>query len=354
MGEVTGIEWCHHTFNPWYGCAAVSPACDGCYAKALVEGRMGGDFATRVRTSPGNWRQPIVWNRKATEAGQRRRVFGPSLGDPWDNAVEAPWLADYLALIRATPQLDWLLLTKRPQLIRRRLEAVREATPGEVGWMVGAWLAGDPPPNVWLGVTVENQAEADWRIPLLLGMPARRRFLSCEPLLGPVALHGWLPGDSGCQECDDGEGLAFPRCTRTDIPRDEQCPLNREVVTCRDIGPHDADGCPAAVDCTRETIDWIIAGGESGPGARPSHPDWHRSLREQCAAAGVPFFFKQWGEWLPTDQPGANDLISRERRYLDAAGQECHGSAAHTVVHRVGKRAARGMLDGREHHAVPA
>jgi protein gp37 len=186
-----------------------------------------------VRNSEEYWQQPIRWNRKAAKLGVRSKVF-PSGCDPFDNQAPAEWREDMFAVIRETPHLDWLLLTKRPQNITPMLLPMN--------WQDG-W------DNVWLGTSVENQTEADRRIPHLLAVPARVHFLSCEPLLGPLELwsdYYW-----------------------------------------RMVGPGAIDG--------RVAIDWVIAGGESGPNARPCHPDWIRQLRDQCATAGVPFFFKQIG-----------------------------------------------------------
>ena len=173
MGENSAIEWCDHTFNPWIGCQAISPACDNCYAAAWVNGRLRGDFSQRRRTVADNWRKPLRWNRMAQMAGVRHRVFCASLADVFDNQVPEEWRADLWDLIQHTEHLDWLLLTKRPQNIARMLP--QPAT----GWQNPGW----PWPNVWLSTTVENQAEADRRIPQLLAVPAARHFLSCEPLL---------------------------------------------------------------------------------------------------------------------------------------------------------------------------
>jgi protein gp37 len=347
MGENTKIEWADHTFNPWIGCTRVSPACDHCYAEKLATARLGvgwGPHAERRRTAESTWRQPLAWNRKAQREGKRARVFCASLADVFDNAVPEEWREDLWALIFDTPSLDWLLLTKRPQNIAKMLPPAFMTSAHPWPW-----------PNVWLGTTVENQAEADRRIPHLLAVPAARRFLSCEPLLGPVNLSGWLPGESGCEGCDDGEGFASPRCSRTDIPRAEQCPDNRAVFTCIE-GPM-RDGTPEWVENQRETIDWVIAGGESGPGARPSPPDWFRSLRDQCAAAGVPFFFKQWGDWIADDQ---HDSLGR--KISDAwvgSGDDGRGGLHWWKADgpeysiRTGKKAAGAMLDGREHREAP-
>lgn len=236
MGIDTKIEWAHHTFNAWIGCTKVSPGCDHCYAARQDAHRRwtpDGWGGPRRRTSAEYWKQPLKWDRAAARKGERHRVFCSSLADVFDNQVDAAWRADLWPLIAATPHLDWLLLTKRPQNIKKMLPA--------------DWGSGYQ--NVWLGTTVENQAEADRRIPHLLAVPARVRFLSCEPLLGPVNLrNAFIVGPEGGWEWWGAE---------------------------------------------RHMLHWVIVGGESGPGARPMHPDWARSLRDQCATAGVPFFVKQ-------------------------------------------------------------
>lgn len=234
MGENSTIEWTDHTFNAWVGCTKISPACDHCYAESCAK-RTGAAAlwqGKRRRTSEVNWRGLLRWNRDAERAGVRRRVFCASLADVFDNQVLSEWRRELWELIRVTPHLDWQLLSKRPQNIGKMLPE--------------SW--GDGWPNVWLGTMVANQDEADRNVPALLSVPAARRFLSCEPLLGPTSLVKWH---------------GFHRGT-----------------------------APA----WQPTIDWVIVGGESGPGARPTHPDWVRDLRDQCAGAGVAFFFKQWGE----------------------------------------------------------
>lgn len=278
MAEETRIEWADHTFNPWIGCTKVSPACDNCYAEAQASRYWPGEqlwAGNRKRTSENNWRQPLKWNRQATEFrakhGRPPMVFCASLADVFDNQVPNFWRRDLWALIEATPDLIWLLLTKRPQNIRKMLP---------VNFVQGephdAWGAGWP--NVWLGTTVENQAEADRRIPHLLAAPAAKRFLSCEPLLGPVDLRVVRGRDDEKDRIDALTGAELMYDPDYDGQPDEFAYVN-------------VSGGPR--------IDWVIAGGESGREARPSHPDWFRSLRDQCAAAGVPFLFKQWGEWAP-------------------------------------------------------
>ena len=181
----TPIAWTHSTFNPWLGCLRVSPACDHCYAAAISRrtGRRDGQgrdlwdpHAARVRTSPDYWRQPLLWNRDALVAGVRHRVFCASMADIFDNRAPETWRSDLWALIRATPALDWQLLTKRPQNIADMLPA--------------EW--GDGWPNVWLGTTTENQLEAARRVPHLVAILAPIRFLSVEPMLEAIDLSPWL------------------------------------------------------------------------------------------------------------------------------------------------------------------
>lgn len=306
MGDQSAIEWCDSTFNPWIGCTRVGPGCDHCYAEAMMDTRLGrvewGAGKARKRTSAANWRKPLTWDGQAfyqcSRCGWRgddstmaiadgggwcprcmdsdgavlepasRRVFCASLADVFDNEVDPAWRADLFELIAATPRLDWLLLTKRIGNAREMMEIASTGAR-----MMGAeW----PLPNVWLGATVVNQAEADRDIPKLLAVPARVRFLSIEPMLGEIKLqlrvgHRYADYD-GTSDCANGCGCW--------------------------AGPFRSGG-PAGVDplgaCPKGKlgIDWIICGGESGPGARPMHPDWARLLRDQCATAGVPFFMKQ-------------------------------------------------------------
>lgn len=245
MADNTKIEWCDHTHNHWTGCAAISPACDLCYAAAWAK-RAGRDFAERMLTTPANRRKPLKWNAGHEDFfarnGRRQRVFTNSLADVFDNQVPQEWRESLFELIRATPSLDWLLLSKRIGNAARMLPA--------------DWGAGYP--NVWLGSTVVNQQEADRDVSKLLRVPAAVHFLSCEPLLGPIEL-----------SC---------------IP----WPADRNVVD--DV----SDGFDALRYASGPHIDWVIAGGESGgTKARPMNALWADSLRRQCAEAGVAFFFKQ-------------------------------------------------------------
>jgi len=238
MAKNSTIEWTHHTFNPWWGCNRVSPACDNCYAEVWAH-RLGQDLwgarGARRFFGDNHWREPLRWNAEAATEQRRARVFCASMADVFE------WRADLdeqrarlWQLIEQTPNLDWLLLTKRPQHICRMV-------PWKNDW----------PENVWVGTTVENQRVADVRLPLILRIPARVRFLSCEPLLGPLDLSSWFS--------------------------------KRGYYS----------------------IDWVIAGGESGAHSRPMHPDWPSRLLKDCLRAQVPFHFKQWGNWAPVDELNA-------------------------------------------------
>lgn len=293
MGENSKIEWTDHTFNPWMGCTKVSPACDGCYAEAMMDHRYGkvkwGPHGERVRTAPSNWKQPIRWDKEAKAAGSRPRVFCASLADVFDNQVPPEWRADLFALIRATPNLVWLLLTKRPQNIVKMV----------------AVIEGGLPPNAALGTTVEDQIRADVNVPALLRAKALCQpafaFLSCEPLLGAIDL--------------------------------------------RHIAPTDTGYISALSSSTGPNLDWVIAGGETDQGkhkARPSHPDWIRALRDQCAATGTAFHFKQWGEWADADR-----FASETQEGYDVRGLTSGDSI------RVGKKVSGRLLDGIEHNGFP-
>ncbi len=319
MAENSKIEWTDHTFNPWMGCTKVSPACKHCYAERDMDHRYGkvrwGDKGTRVLTSEENWRKPLRWNREAGEKGIRYRVFCASLADvfeDWqghihDSKGEIVWheaageTLDMNAiryrlfdLIDATPNLDWLLLTKRPENITRMWPKkfcdnhVCEAAGGS-GVLCphdscdvedGIRLAHRK--NVWLGTSVESSDYLP-RIDALkaAGGLASVLFISAEPLLSAIPTLG---------EYLDG-------------------------------------------------IDWVIAGGESGPEARPSNPDWFRSVRDQCATHGVPFHFKQWGEWLPVSHGGSNGAM--------------HEWGDGEVSVNVGKKYAGRLLDGELHDGSP-
>lgn len=247
--EDSKIAWTKHTFNPWMGCQRVSPGCEHCYAETLVSGRMklnvwGPPSTTeRKRTNDANWELPLRWNKAAAQARRRDRVFCASLADVFeDHPRVAPWREELFALIEQCPALDWQLLTKRPENLIKFLPA--------------AWLA-KPLPHVWLGTTVEDQQRARDRVLHLLGTPATVRFLSCEPLLGPLDLTRLHP---------PGYTSDWFNALRRDSYR----------------GGLDSNA-----------VDWVIVGGESGPCARVCDVAWIRSIMQQCRDADVPVFVKR-------------------------------------------------------------
>jgi protein gp37 len=302
MGTATGIAWTHHTHNPWIGCEKVSPACKHCYAEELdARYRWGGvthwgPDAPRYRTSAKLLAEPAAWHRDALAAGERRRVFCASLADVFEDRADLePYRHALWRTIEATPGLDWLLLTKRPENIgdmlppryARPMPAPRVGQVGEDPIDRAAWQ-----PNVWLGTTVES-ADYTHRIDHLLRVPAVVHFLSIEPLLGRIDLHPWL---------EHG----------------------------RSAHPH-------------HRIGWVIVGCESGGDARPQDLDAMRDLRDQCAEYAIPFFLKQAAiERDHVDRPIPASAITRgPRSYL--GGRDGRG----------GKVIERPLLDAVEHVAVP-
>ncbi len=292
MAENTHIEWAHHTFNGWIGCTKVGPGCDHCYAEALATTRLGvpwGPGQPRRRTAESTWHQPRRWNNRAAKLGLRYRVFCSSLADVFDNEIDASWRTDLAQLIRETPHLDWLLLTKRI---------------GNVPDMLLAMFDADLPTNFRVGATIVNQPEWDRdshkvaQVSVIVGK--QRVFLSMEPLLGPVNF----------------EGLGRYRL--------------------------------------KSIVGQVIVGGESGPHARPMHPYWARTIRDQCATAGVPFLFKQWGEWVPGGHPAALAIapltMAGAAKAMTEGGQFPDGQSCWNV----GKKAAGRLLDGVQHDGYPA
>ena len=273
--ENSKIEWCDHSVNLWQGCDRVSPGCLNCYAAAMDKRFHGGKNwkgERRDRREAGK-KLAMRLDRKAARLGVRYRVFNGSVNDWLDDKVPVEWLADLLELIRVTPNLDWLLLTKRPENWRNRMCAVMARMLRDVAefgdkyndesyWFAKNWALGKAPPNVWIGTSVEDQQRADERIPHLLAIPASVRFLSCEPLLGPVNLGDYRHSSLG--------------------------------------------------EWKMEGFHWVIAGGESGPGARPMQTQWAESLRDQCKSAGVAFFMKQMGGTRKPFPEIPEDLLIKE------------------------------------------
>ncbi|KLJ02862.1 phage Gp37/Gp68 family protein [Luteimonas sp. FCS-9] len=319
MAETSAIEWCDSTFNPWIGCTRVSPACDHCYAAVSTPARaLGVEWGigqARRRTATTNWKLPLRWNAQhaafVSGHGRRRRVFCASLADVFDNEVDTQWRVDLFALIRATPNLDWLLLTKRIGNAGRMIADAVSALPRDAQCGTSQFnhtpIAQWPWANVWLGATICNQAEADRDIPKLLAAPAAVRFLSMEPLLGQVMFR-WAPW------AHQARGQSY-----------------RQYL--------DQQGRVTEFEALRQ-IDWVIVGGESGVHARPMNPQWARDVRNQCAAAGVPFLFKQWGEWVSVSE-------------VAGAGPH-HTFDDGRTVRRAGKKLAGRTLDGATHSAWPS
>ena len=278
MAKNSAIEWTHHTFNPWWGCTKVSPACKYCYAESWAK-RVGvnvwGSRTERKFFSEKHWAEPFKWNREAEVQRTRRRVFCASMADVFENRHDLePWRERLWSVIDQTPWLDWLLLTKRPQHVGRF-----------VPWR-DVW-----PKNVWLGTTAETQRWADKRLPELMRYPARVRFVSCEPLLGSIDLTPWLAPVSS------------------------------------------AGG-----------LNWVIAGGESGPKSRPMSPAWAESIRDQCKTAHVPFHFKQWGHWGPHASRTTRSLQTVQ--FVDRQGRPIS-------LFKLGKHATGRLLDGRTWDGFP-
>jgi protein gp37 len=346
MADVTKIEWADSTLNLWFGCTKVSPACDHCYAESWAKrsGLVGwGPHAPRVQAK--HWREQLAAiSRLALAARRPWFVFVNSLSDFFDNAAEDAWRAEAFTAFREHPSVTFLLVTKRI---------------GNAEAMIAA--AGGLPPNCALLITVIDQPEADRDIPKLLQLKASLSpafvGVSVEPLLEAVDLAPWLDPEGLCEGCDT------PGCERTDVPRAEQCPRNRAIYDYAE-GPSDAEGCPAWIARTPRTLDWVIVGGESGPGARPMHPDWARDLRDQCAEAGASFLFKQWGEWAPGEcssspqtrtQPTA-DWFAEGWLFSKVSPSEAADMSVddEPTVWRLGKKDAGRKLDGALHDARPA
>jgi protein gp37 len=338
MAQQTKIEWCDATWNPTSGCTPISDGCRNCWAKRMAHrqrGRNGypADDPFRVTFHHERIDQPLRWKKP-------RRIAVSLMGDLFHDDVPFEWIDKVFAVINAAwvqmpipqdvmtakPWHTFLILTKRPErmckyMLSRSPRFNAESHPiikagrGKNGCLRGHGLdvmnAGAcvawPPSNAWLGVSIENQQTADERIPWLLKCPAAVRFVSAEPLLGQISFK-----TIGGIELTKYEGGGR---------------LGQDVL-----------------DQKYQHIDWVIAGGESGSGARPCHPDWIRSLRDQCNAVDVPFFFKQWGEWTPNAEPTPH---IRYQLVESSAG----GRAV--TMHRVGKKNAGRLFDGREWNEMP-
>lgn len=362
MADKSKIQWCDATINPCCGCSPVSPACDNCYAarmaarmcrhpnpkiSRLYEGLTdkGGRWTGKINLDPERMEQALRWKKP-------RRIFVGSMTDLFHKDVPEDFLDSVFASMSLARQHTFLILTKRPERMR---EYVLGTIERGMTWREG--VTGRLPGNIWLGVTAENQTMADERIPILLETPAAKRFVSVEPMLGEVDLTPWMPRSYECAlSCGHRRGENNPpewRC--------QQCgftgPDNNETwgygvnATCPECGEFDPE--PVCPECgtymvqdhpDTQYISWVIAGGESGPGARPTLPDWARALRDQCQAAGVPFLFKQWGDYAPCPAGKCTEV--------DPACQILNEDFGSSVCH-VGKHVAGRLLDGVEHNEFP-
>ena len=322
MSTASKIEWTDASWNPVAGCSIVSPGCTQCYAMTLA-GRleaMGQEkyagttkkangktlWTGKVNLVPEALAIPLGWKRP-------RRVFVNSMSDLFHEDVPVSFIADVFNVM-ADARCEghtFQILTKRAERMQRVIgkelpDYVAEHWPGDMALSTAMETSFWPLPNCWLGVSVEDQKRADERIPLLLQTPAAVRFLSCEPLLGPVHI---------------AERFLCPRCNPLLTP-----------------------GHPVLRSDDPNSIHWVIVGGESGHEARPMHPNWARSIRDQCQAARVPFFFKQWGEWYPCAFERGHWPESHSRWTFQEDGQQ---------MVRYGKKTSGRLLDGREWNEYP-
>jgi protein gp37 len=304
----TKIEWTDQTWNPTTGCNKISAGCKNCYAepmhkrlKGMGQPKYQTDFNKGVQTWEDELLKPLKWKKP-------RKVFVNSMSDLFHEDVPFFFIDKVFAIMALTPQHTYQVLTKRADRMSEYFSQLLKQSNRVKSFNIFTGLTDEvefPLPNVWLGTSVENQEQADKRIPHLLSVPAAVRFLSCEPLLGRVDLKN-IKGNAG-----------------------SYYQVLEPVLN--------------AGDSSRPSIDWVIAGGESGHDARPMHPDWVRSLRDQCQAAGVPFFFKQWGEWMPIGTTDGLQQLPFGNYNIDTK----------FGFSKVGKKAAGRMLDGREWNKYP-
>lgn len=349
----TAIEWTDEVWNPVTGCSHVSEGCRNCYAerewtrlsanpKTVYHGRK----FTDVQCHEDRLIQPLTWKKP-------RMVFVNSMSDLFHPDVPFDFIDKVFAVMALASQHKFQVLTKRPERMteylnwearvhsehsgdldrRKEIDRIMDM-PDWVTFPAGKafprWIEQWPLPNVWLGVSVEDQKTADARIPKLLECPAAIRFVSYEPALGPVDFEQWL----GCASCGNPGPLL-------------SCSDPAGLPLCDDC----AEWAEGPVTTSNKRLGWIIAGGESGPNARPSHPDYFRQVRDQCAAAGVPFFFKQWGEYRLHANLGAWYLLDADLEKRIDTGEVMELGKREFL--RVGKKRAGRLLDGVEHNAMP-
>jgi protein gp37 len=365
MADNTGIEWTDATWNPITGCSVVSPGCKHCYAMKLAGTRLqhhpsragltvdtpsGPVWNGEVRFNEQWINEPLRWSRP-------RRIFVCAHGDLFHENVPESWIDQVFAVMALAPQHTFQVLTKRPKRMRDYLmsrngmgnaELCRAINhiPRNLGSRHGALEM--PLPNVWLGVSAEDQARADERIPVLLDTPAALRWISGEPLLGRMDLARWLAIDWQCSVCREFfSGRHQPTCPRCNA-------LGGWTGSHRFNGRHYPRG--AIAPSQRGTgLDWGVVGGESGPNARPMHPDWARDLRDQFTRARVPFLFKQWGEWVNPAELWADlpELVAVQRDAAKGDNSRLHLFPDLQQMVRVGKRQAGRHLDGILHDEYP-
>ena len=318
----TNIDWADKVWNPVTGCTKISEGCRNCYAERMskrLAGRCGylKDNPFAVTLHPEKLEEPLKWKKP-------QKIFVCSMGDLFHEKVPVDMIRSIFWTMLRCPQHRFLLLTKRPE---RAAEYFQELTRGDHR---------NVPKNIWFGVTVENQQAADERIPLLLHIPAAKRFISIEPMVGPVDIDRLAVIDG---EPSNGTISGYLLDGLTGEAWDHENGYLSEASEVKGIG-------------------WVILGGETGPKASPLHPDWVRSVRDQCQAAGVPFFFKQWGEWAEVKTGGVlnKDICMSVDGFIDTADKNyvCFANESDGVhLRRVGKKAAGHLLDGKEYRELP-
>ncbi len=316
----TRIEWTDEVWNPATGCTPVSAGCANCYARRMARrlaGRHGYPPAPHhfdVTLHPDRLDEPLRWRKP-------RRVFVCSMGDLFHEDVPNDFRAQVFDVMAAAEHYIFQILTKRPENIRDWEQWMGEYWPGDSAWQVVTDVLGRWPDNIWLGGTVESRDNL-WRVGELLKVRAAVHFVSLEPLLGSLRIAPWLV------KCHDPEHRHFGSCERYGDFR----------------------------------LDWVIVGGETGPGARPMHPDWVRNVRDQCIEAGVPFFFKQWGEYTPCPVYDAPDMSGGRAFYTPGGGRMAAAPGnrrgykwldENLVAYKCGKKAAGHLLDGQEWRQFP-
>lgn len=366
MADNTKIEWTEATWNPITGCSVTSPGCTNCYAMQLAGTRLAHheSRAGLTREVNGNhvWTGEVRFNEQWLDQPLRwkrpRMIFVCAHGDLFHESVPDWWVDYIFAVMALSPQHTFQVLTKRAKRMREYLSGLtchgdrrflvahaagRMMEDGDGAHATVAANCDWPLPNVWLGVSVEDQQRADERIPDLLATPAAIRWISAEPLLGPVDLT--RINQAGVDECFTSEfplwrtlkGKAWT-ATRARLNSLNGHYWGEDLINEKWEGwtgnePEPAPGY-------YKPLDWVVVGGESGKDARPMHPDWARALRDQCAAAAVPFFFKQWGLHLPTGQ-----ISGLGKQWLTEEGEARWMKGTKAITGR--------LLDGVEHNAMP-